>query len=74
MTTVEIAQETLDISLMFGTGIMVCFFEFGVFDKRFTVLAPIFWLQKQVSDECKNYRSGRRERTVDFQYSDILLF
>lgn len=45
----ELAQETLDISLMFGTGIMTCFFEFSVLDKCFAVFAPIFWLKKQVS-------------------------
>lgn len=32
---------------------MVCFFEFSVFDKYFAVLAPVFWLLKQVSDMAK---------------------
>lgn len=57
MATVEVTQETLDISLMFGTGIMVGFFEFGVFDKGFAVLAPVFWLKKQVSNESEDSRS-----------------
>lgn len=74
MTTVEVAQETLDYSLMFGTGIMIGFFELGVFDKGFAVLAPVFGLERRVSDESEGDKSGRRERTVDFQYSDILLF
>lgn len=74
MATVEITQKTLDIPLMFGTGIMVGFFEFGVFDKGFAVLAPVFWLERRVSDESEDDKSGRREQTVDFQYSDIWLF
>lgn len=54
----ELAQETLDISLMLGTGIMVCFFEFSVFDKCFAVLAPVFGLLKQVSDIAKITGAG----------------
>lgn len=53
---------------------MTGFFELGVFDKGFAVLAPVFWLERWVSDESEGDKSGRRERTVDFQYSDILLF
>lgn len=54
----ELAQETLDISLMLGTGIMVCFFEFSVFDKCFAVLAPVFGLLGQVSDIAKITGAG----------------
>lgn len=38
---------------------MVGFFEFGVFDKGFAVLAPVFWLVKLVSGEEGDDKSGR---------------
>lgn len=71
MAMVEVAQETLDISLMFGTGIMVGFFELGVFDKGFAVLAPVFWLERRLVMKEKVIRAGEEN---ELWISSILTF
>lgn len=40
----EVSQEAFDVALVLGRGVMVGFFELGVADKGFAVLAPIFRL------------------------------
>lgn len=41
----EVSQEALEVSLMFGGGFVVGFFEFGVADVGFAVFAPVFRLR-----------------------------
>lgn len=68
MATVQIAKEALDVALMLGGCFMVGLFKFGVTNKGFTMLAPVFGLPRRSVYWCGG---GMLVRTVDFQYSDM---
>lgn len=50
---------------------MVGFFELGVFDKGFAVLAPVFWLERRLVMKAKVIRAGEEN---ELWISSILTF
>lgn len=44
MASVQIAQETVDITLVFGGGVVVGLLKLGIADEDFAMFTPIFWL------------------------------
>ena len=44
MSAVKIPKEALDIALVLGSRIVVCFLELRIADEGLAVLAPIFRL------------------------------
>ena len=44
MSSVQVAEKALDITLMFRRSFVVLFFELGVSDIRLAMFAPVFRL------------------------------
>lgn len=72
MTTVEIANETLDVALVLSGCFVVGLFKLGVADKGFAVFAPISRLSF-ISESIHTSNGYRFVFTVDFQYSDMII-
>jgi hypothetical protein len=42
--TVNISEEALEVSLVFASGFVLCFFECGIANVDLAVFAPVLWL------------------------------